>query len=102
MRQRREAGDLEELVAATWRDVQRRYRSALLTSSDVWPHPVWGEGRLIQTARVERGATMAHDCYLFRSGRDVIRVEVDCPLADLLAIEDDIADIVAHLRAKES
>ncbi len=72
--------------------------SALVTSCDVWPHPVWGEGILLQSARMDDRTTWAHDCYVFQDGADVILFDVECALERLLALEDQVADIVAHTR----
>lgn len=83
-----------------WETVQRDHPHAVFASSDVWPHPFWGEGRLVQTARVERDATLAHDCYVFADAGRAVQIEVDCALADLLPLEEQLADIVAHVRPK--
>lgn len=83
-----------------WESVQRSHPQAVFASTDVWPHPVWGEGRLVQTARVEDDATLAHDCYVFSDAGRAVRIEVDCALADLLPLEEQLADIVAHVRPK--
>lgn len=94
------SADLGSLSAQVWTRFSRQHPAAVLTSSDVWPHPVWGDGRLVQSARVEGDVTLARDWYLFRDTGQVIRIEIDCPLADLLELEDDVADIVAHVRPK--
>lgn len=91
---------LYDAPGRVWESVQRAHPQAILTSSDVWPHPVWGEGRLVQTARVEQGATLAHDCYVFVDAERSVRMEVDCALVDLLPLEDQLADIVVHTRPK--
>ncbi len=70
----------------------------VIANCDVWPHPVWGIGRLVQTAYLRGEKTMAHDVYLFVDGPLEIRVEVDCELVSLLAIEEQVATIVARIR----
>ncbi|MEP7160984.1 MAG: hypothetical protein ABI746_07755 [Dermatophilaceae bacterium] len=72
--------------------------SALVTSCDVWPHPVWGEGIVVQSARMDDRTTWARDCYVFQDGTDVVLFDVECALEHLLALEDQVADIVAHTR----
>ncbi len=72
--------------------------SAYMASCDVWPHPVWGDGLLLQSARIGDGATFAHDCFLFHDESDLVLVDVQCVLDDLLTLEDEVADIVARTR----
>ncbi len=72
--------------------------SAYMASCDIWPHPVWGDGLLLQSARLGEGGTLAHDCFLFHDGRDLVQVDVQCALDDLLTLEEDVADIVARTR----
>ena len=71
---------------------------ALLANCELWPHLQWGDGRYIQTAYVEGDVTMANDVYLFVAGHTAVRIEVDCELAQLLAVEEAVATIVARLR----
>ena len=93
-------GTVGEAPYRVWESVRRHHPHAVFTSSDVWPHPVWGEGRLVQTARVEKDATVAHDCYVFDDAGRAVQIEVECALADLLPLEEELADIVAHVRPK--
>lgn len=72
--------------------------SAYVASFDIWPHPVWGDGLLLQSAAIRGGATIAHDCFLFHDERELVLVDVQCVLDDLLALEDEVADIVARTR----
>ena len=96
----RTATSIDEESLTLLSRVRTRFPDALIVACDIWPHPVWGEGRLVQSARLVGDIALAHDCYLF-VGRDcVVCIEVDCPLSDLLSLEDQIADIVAHTRPK--
>jgi hypothetical protein len=70
---------------------------AILANCELWPHPVWGDGRYIQSAYIDGRTTMAHDTYLFVDHGRRVRVEVDCALADLLGLEETIAALVARL-----
>lgn len=93
--------------AETMRDATQRVQQELLTevsgsllaALDIWPHPVWGEGRIIQTACVVDHEAVARDRYLFRddSGRLIV-VSVECLLEDLLTLEESVASIVEGLR----
>ncbi|WP_168582330.1 hypothetical protein [Gephyromycinifex aptenodytis] len=92
------AQPIEEVSLQIMSEVQAEGPQALVLTCDVWPHPVWGVGRLIQSARVQDGQTLAHDLYLFVAGEKRITFHVDCLLADLLSIEEDVAAIVASTR----
>lgn len=94
------AGPVADAPIRVWDELRRRHPQAVFTSSEVWPHPVWGEGRLVQTARVQDDATFAHDCYVFDDAGRAVQIEVECALVDLLPLEDQLADIVAHVRPK--
>lgn len=91
---------LGDAPSQVWESVRRTHPHAIFTSSDLWSHPVWGEGRLVQTARVEPDGTRAHDCYVFLDADRAVQIELDCALADLLPLEEQVADIVAHVRPK--
>ena len=90
---------IEEASMQLMRELQTARPEAILANCELWPHPVWGDGRYIQSAYIDGQATMAHDVYLFVDGDRCIRVVVDCALADLLALEETIAGLVAHLDA---
>lgn len=81
------------------KDLQVARPEAILTNCELWPHPIWGIGRYIQSAYIQGRTTMAHDIYLFVEGDRRVRVEVDCALADLLTLEETIATLVARLDA---
>lgn len=93
-------GALCDAPVQVWEAMRRDHPQAVFTSSDVWPHPVWGAGRLVQTARVGRDSTVAHDCYVFNDAGRAVQIETECALVDLLPLEDQFADIVAHVRPK--
>ncbi len=95
-----EPGHIDQAAHRIWEGLRERCPHSLLASQDIWPHPYWGEGRLVQTARVEAGIAVAHDCYIFVDGVRTIRVEIECALADLLSVEEEVADIVSHVRPK--
>ncbi len=90
---------IEQASMQLMKDLQVSRPEVILTNCELWPHPVWGDGRYIQSAYIDGQATMAHDVYLFVDGDRCIRVVVDCALADLLALEETIAGLVAHLDA---
>lgn len=89
---------VERVSVRVMNEVQAAAPDAVVIACDVWPHPVWGVGRYIQSARVEDGQTLAHDRYVFVGGDRCITVSVDCLLSDLLSIEEDVAVIVASVR----
>lgn len=93
---RGETLDADSRRVAAW--LETAAPSAYMASCDVWPHPVWGDGLLLQSARIRDGATLAHDCFLFHDGRHLVQVDVQCALDDLLTLEDQVADIVARTR----
>lgn len=95
-----DAGAVAGAPLRVWEALRRHHPHAVFTSSEMWPHPVWGDGHHVQTARVERHATLAHDCYVFDDAGRAVQIEVECALADLLPLEDQVADIVAHVRPK--
>lgn len=82
-------------------DIARDRPAALLANCELWPHRQWGDGRYIQSASVQGASTLAHDVYLFVSDSRRVRVEVDCSLAQLLAVEEAVATIVGRLRFDE-
>ena len=73
----------------------------IVANCDVWPHPVWGLGRLVQTAFTQDAETLAHDVYVFVADDCLVRVDVECPLVDLLGHEDSVAELVSRLRPVE-
>lgn len=80
-------------------EISRCLPDRVLASCDLWPHPEWGMGRLIQTGHVDStGRVMGHDTYLFVDGDLRVTIDVDYALEDLLSLEDDIAAIVASAR----
>ncbi|GAB77833.1 hypothetical protein SAMN05421595_0342 [Austwickia chelonae] len=91
---------IDQVANRIWEELRERCPHSLLASQDIWPHPYWGEGRLVQTARIEAGIAVAHDCYIFVEGHRTIRIEIECALADLLTVEEEVADIVSHVRPK--
>ncbi|MDO5697382.1 MAG: hypothetical protein Q4G51_05345 [Dermatophilus congolensis] len=64
---------------------------------DRWPHPSWGNGVVHQGMRVDGDVALAHDVYLFHDGRTGIRVELECELTSLFAVEEDVATILDAL-----
>ena len=64
---------------------------------DRWPHPRWGTGVVHQGVRVDGDVALAHDVYLFHDGRTAIRVELECELQSLFAVEEDVASILDAL-----
>lgn len=88
---------IEEASMHLMTDLQSARPEAILANCELWPHPVWGDGRYIQSAYIAGRTTMAHDIYLFVVDGRQVRVEVDCALADLLALEETIAMLVARL-----
>lgn len=93
-----DSAPVADVAARQWEAMKARSPESLLTNDDLWPHPIWGEGRLLQTARVEGESALARDMYLFSAQGRSVRVEVECPLSDLLSIEEQVADIVARIR----
>ena len=83
------------------RELQLARPDALLVNCELWPHLQWGDGRYIQSAYLQGDSTLAHDIYLFVDGPWAVRIEVNCALSQLLAIEDAVATIVARLRDEE-
>ena len=53
---------------------------------------------MLQTARLDGGTAMAHDRYVFVDGHRVISITLDCALAELLTVEDEVAAIVASVQ----
>lgn len=92
------AEPIERAALRALTEVRGGAPDSVVVACDVWPHPVWGIGRLIQSARVHDGQMAAHDLYLFIEGEQRITFQVDCLLSDLLAIEEDVATIVASTR----
>ena len=88
---------IEEASMHLMTDLQSARPEAILANCELWPHPVWGDGRYIQSAYIDGRTTMAHDTYLFVDHGRRVRVEVDCALADLLGLEETIAALVAGL-----
>ena len=88
---------IEEASMQLMRELQTARPEAILANCELWPHPVWGDGRYIQSAYIDGRTTMAHDTYLFVDHGRRVRVEVDCALADLLGLEETIAALVAGL-----
>lgn len=91
------ADGIEEASMHLMTQLQASRPEAILANCELWPHPVWGDGRYIQSAYIDGRTTMAHDTYLFVDHGRQVRVEVDCALADLLALEETIAALVARL-----
>lgn len=91
-------GTTEEAAATVMERLRVRRPEGLLVSSDIWPHPAFGDGRFLQSADLVGDEASAHDVYVFVTDGTRIEVEVDCALADLLALEDQVAAIVARLR----
>ena len=89
---------IEEASMQLMRELQTARPEAILANCELWPHPVWGDGRYIQSAHLDGVLTLAHDVYLFVDGGRTIRIEVDCALSQLLLIEETVATIVARLR----
>ncbi|MBW3083841.1 hypothetical protein KEM60_00019 [Austwickia sp. TVS 96-490-7B] len=92
--------DLTSTAGGVARSHDQRHPGSVIVSTDVWPHPVWGDGLLLQTARVDGDHALAHDYYVFLDGPHTVCIDLECPLADLLGIEDEVADIVSHIRPK--
>ncbi|MDO5710325.1 MAG: hypothetical protein Q4P32_01110 [Micrococcales bacterium] len=90
-------GGIKETSMLVMKELQAARPEAILANCELWPHPVWGDGRYIQSAYIDGRKTMAHDTYLFVSKGRRVRVEVDCALADLLALEETVATLVARL-----
>lgn len=93
-----DAEPIERACLGALQKVQGGAPDSIVLTCDVWPHPIWGVGRLIQSARVQGGHKAAHDLYLFIDGEQRITFEVDCLLSELLTIEEDVATIVASTR----
>lgn len=89
---------IERACLRAVKQVQGSAPDSIVLTCDVWPHPVWGVGRLIQSARVHDGKSVAHDLYVFVDGKQHITFQVDCLLSDVLTIEEDVAMIVASTR----
>ncbi len=70
----------------------------LLTTCDMWPHPVWGTGRYLQSTYATRDQAYARDCYLFLAGDLQVTITVECLLTDLLNLEDLVAEMVAAVK----
>lgn len=68
-----------------------------VTSSEPWPHRTWSHGQLEQAVYLDGDVAMAHDVFSFRTATSAVRVDLDCGLTELLALEDDVATIVAQL-----
>ena len=68
-----------------------------IASHDRWPHPEWGAGVVRQGMRVADDVALAHDVYLFHDGRNGIRVELECELSSLFAVEEDVVRIIDML-----
>lgn len=96
-----EQESVEAVSLRLMREIQLTRPEALVVNCELWPHVQWGDGRYIQSACFEAGTTIAHDIYLFAHGGRSIRIEVDCELTQLLAIEEAVATIVARLRGRE-
>lgn len=92
------AEPIEAISRATVKQLRSERPDTLVAGCDVWPHPLWGPGRLLQTARLDDGLAMAHDRYVFVDGQRVISITLDCALAELLRVEDEVAAIVASVQ----
>lgn len=89
---------VEDAAAAVVERLRARRPEAVVVSSDIWPHPSFGEGRFVQSADLAGQVAGAHDVYVFVAGGARVEVEVDCALEDLLTIEEQVAAVVARLR----
>ncbi len=95
------ADDIDVESLRLMAELTTAYPDSLLANCELWPHPQWGDGRFVQSAHVTGRQTQAHDVYLFVADGQRIRIDVTCPLARLLTIEEAVAAIVARLRASE-
>ena len=76
---------------------RREVARCTVASRERWPHPCWGSGVVMQGVYDDDGVAMAHDVYHFHDGRGGIRVELNCELSALFAVEEDVARIVDSL-----
>lgn len=91
---------LEAAREATVASLRAARPEALVAAADLWPHPSFGDGVLVQSAHLDGVEALAHDIYLFEHRGLQIRVEVDCRLVDLLRFEDEIATVVGLIRVE--